>query len=150
MFVEYTTKVESSLAQVENELDAVRTSLQSWADVAYREGEHLRSRVGPSERLARDVDLEIGIAEIHSSGVVYPIHWTASGATLLFPELQADLVLTKHGSKMTSLTLRGTYRPPLGGLGRLADRAGLRLVAEATVKNWMDRLAEALSSQAGS
>jgi hypothetical protein len=150
MFVEYTTKVDSGLAQVENELDEVRASLQSWADVAYREGEQLRSRVGPSERLARDVDLEIGIPEIHSSGVVYPVHWTASGANLLFPELQADLVLTKQGSRKTSLTLRGTYRPPLGVLGRLADRAGLHLVAEATVKNWMDRLAEALSSPAES
>jgi hypothetical protein len=81
---------------------------------------------------------------------VYPVHWTASGANLLFPELQADLVLTKQGSRKTSLTLRGTYRPPLGVLGRLADRAGLHLVAEATVKNWMDRLAEALSSPAES
>lgn len=145
MFVEYSTKVDAGLAQVEKELDQIRANLQDWADIAYREGEQLRARVGPSDSLAREVNLEIGVAEIHSSGLVYPIHWTATGATLLFPELRADLVLSKDGSTRTALTLKGTYQPPLGMLGRIADRAGLGRVAEATVRHWIDRLALALS-----
>jgi hypothetical protein len=76
--------------------------------------------------------------------LVYPIHWTATGATMLFPELDADLVLAKRGSKSTSITLRGTYKPPLGPIGKLADRAVLGRVAEATIRNWVDRLASAL------
>ena len=145
MFVEYSTKVDAGLAQVEKELDQIRANLQDWADIAYREGEQLRARVGPSDSLAREVNLEIGVAEIYSSGLVYPIHWTATGATLLFPELRADLVLSKDGSTRTALTLKGTYQPPLGMLGRIADRAGLGRVAEATVRHWIDRLALALS-----
>jgi hypothetical protein len=145
VFVEYSTKVDAGLAQVEKELDQIRANLQEWADIAYREGEQLRARVGPSDSLAREVNLEIGVAEIHSSGLVYPIHWTATGATLLFPELRADLVLSKDGSTRTALTLKGTYQPPLGMLGRIADRAGLGRVAEATVRHWIDRLALALS-----
>jgi hypothetical protein len=145
VFVEYSTKVDAGLAQVEKELDQIRANLQDWADIAYREGEQLRARVGPSDSLAREVNLEIGVAEIHSSGLVYPIHWTATGATLLFPELRADLVLSKDGSTRTALTLKGTYQPPLGMLGRIADRAGLGRVAEATVRHWIDRLALALS-----
>lgn len=145
MFVEYSTKVDAGLAQVEKELDQIRANLQDWADIAYREGEQLRARVGPSDSVAREVNLEIGVAEIHSSGLVYPIHWTASGATLLFPELRADLVLSKDGSTRTALTLKGTYQPPLGMLGRIADRAGLGRVADATVRHWLDRLAIALS-----
>ena len=145
MFVEYSTKVDAGLAQVEKELDQIRANLQEWADIAYREGEQLRARVGPSDSVAREVNLEIGVAEIHSSGLVYPIHWTATGATLLFPELRADLVLSKDGSTRTALTLKGTYQPPLGMLGRIADRAGLGRVAEATVRHWIDRLALALS-----
>ncbi|HEX9848312.1 MAG TPA: hypothetical protein VGB33_07825, partial [Acidimicrobiia bacterium] len=140
MFVEYSTKVDAGLAQVEKELDQIRANLQEWADIAYREGEQLRARVGPSDSVAREVNLEIGVAEIHSSGLVYPIHWTATGATLLFPELRADLVLSKDGSTRTALTLKGTYQPPLGMLGRIADRAGLGRVAEATVRHWIDRL----------
>jgi hypothetical protein len=92
--------------------------------------------------------LDIGMAEIHSSGLVSPIHWTAQGAGLLFPELDADLVLSKAGSHGTILKLRGTYQPPLGTLGRIVDRALLGRFAEATVIDWMERLAEALSVHA--
>lgn len=145
MFVEYVTEVSAELAEVEARLDRVRADMEEWADVAYRHGEHLSARVGPGGPLAHRVELHIGVAEIHRSGLVYPITWTAAGATVLFPELHADLILTKLGSEHTRLTLRGTYRPPLGVLGRLADRAVLSRVAEATVRNWLDRLAEELS-----
>lgn len=148
MFVEYSTKVDAPLSEVEKALDRVRSSLEEWADIAYREGEQLRARVGPNAKVAREVKLDIGMAEIHSSGLVSPIHWTAQGAGLLFPELDADLVLSKAGSHGTILRLRGTYQPPLGTLGRIVDRALLGRFAEATVIDWMERLAEALSVHA--
>jgi hypothetical protein len=148
LFVEYSIEVDAPLAQVEKSLDRVRSSLEGWADIAYREGEQLRARVGPSATVAHEVRLDIGQAEIHRSGLVYPIHWTAQGAGLLFPELNADLMLSKSGPSTTVLTLRATYKPPFGVLGRLVDRALLGRVAEATVVDWMDRLAEALSSDA--
>lgn len=147
MFVEVSSRVHASLADVEKSLDRLRANLEEWADVAYREGEQLRARVGPSESVARVVTLEIGTAEIHAYGLAYPIRWQAADAKLLFPELTADLVLAKRGSEETELTLRGNYQPPMGALGRLADRAGLGRVAEATVRSWMDRLADALSSE---
>lgn len=142
--------VDAPLSRVEKGLGRVRSSLEEWADIAYRDGEQLRARVGPSATVAHEVKLDIGQAEIHSSGLVYPIHWTAQGAGLLFPELNADLLLSKSSSRMTCLTLKATYKPPLGVLGRLVDRALLGRVAEATVADWMDRLAEALSSDVGS
>jgi hypothetical protein len=145
MFIEHSTKVDVGLAEVENTIEMMRSEFESWADVAYREGEQLRSRVGPTPALAREVKLVIGMAEIQSSGLVYPVHWTAQSASLLFPELDADLILSKIDRHRTSLTLKGTYRPPLGPLGRLADRAVLRHLAEATISNWMGRLAAALS-----
>jgi len=145
VFVQYVTEVESGLGDVENSLDRVRSNLAEWADIAYRDGEKLRAKVGPNEKVARSVELEIGMAEIHRIGLVYPIRWTATGATVLFPELNADLILTKRGPNHTTLTLKGNYQPPLGAIGRLVDRAGLGHVAEATVRDWMDRLAEALS-----
>ncbi len=140
------TEVDAGLSTVEKRLDALRSELPELADLAYRDGEHLRTKVGPSSSVAREVQLDIGVAEIHSVGLVYPVHWTATGATLLFPEMKADMILSKAGHGQTKLTFRGNYQPPLGAVGRLADRAGLRHVAEATVANWVDRLAAALSS----
>lgn len=148
MFIEHTVTIERGLAEAEKAIDRLRSDMESWADLAYRENEQLRSRVGPNEHVAREVRLDVGMAEIHSSGLVYPIHWTAQSAHLLFPELDADLVLSKVGSQRTSLTLKGNYKPPLGPLGRLADRAVLRRVAEATIIDWMNRLAGALSPDA--
>jgi hypothetical protein len=145
VFVQYVTEVEAGLGDVENSLDKVRSNLAEWADIAYRNGEKLQAKVGPNDKVARKVDLEIGGAEIHSMGLVYPIRWTATGSTLLFPELSADLILTERGPNRTTLTLKGNYQPPLGRIGQLADRAGLGHVAEATVRGWMDRLALALN-----
>jgi len=147
VFVEISSYVRAGMADVENALDRVRSDLEEWADVVYREGEQLHARVGPSDALARTVTLEIGMAEIHSYGLSYPIHWEASDARLLFPVLAADLVLSSRGRRETKLTLRGTYQPPLGALGRIADRVVLRRVAETTVRGWMDRLAASLSSE---
>lgn len=146
MFVHYSTHVSVGLPEVEKRLDSIRTQLEEWADIAYREGEELRSRVGPVDGLAKSISLDIGVAEIHRSGLVYPIRWTAPGAGALFPELNADLALSQMGPSMTSVTLDGTYEPPLGVVGRVADRIVLGRVADATVRNWVDRLAEAVSS----
>lgn len=146
MFVHYSTHVPVPLSDVEKRLDLVRSDMENWADTAYREGEELRARVGPGGGIAKSVTLHIGMAEIHRRGLVYSIHWTATGTGLLFPELNADLVLSSMGPSMTSLALDGTYDPPMGVIGRAADRIALGRIAEATVRNWVDRLAEAVSS----
>lgn len=145
MFVHYSTHVDVGLPEVEKRIDLLRSDMKQWADIAYREGEELRSRVGPVEGIAKSISLDIGSAEVHRTGLIYPMRWMAHGVGVIFPELNADLALTKLGSDMTSLSLDGTYVPPLGPVGRLADRIVLGRVAEATVRNWVDRLAEAVT-----
>jgi len=41
------------------------------------------------------------------------------------------------------------YVPPLGALGRVIDRAVLFRVAEATIKDFLDRVREAVLSETG-
>ena len=148
MFVHYYTYVPLPLGVVEHRLDALRDALEDWAGVAYREGEELRAKVGPSVGgHAKEVRLVIGIAEIHRTGLVYPISWTATGAQALFPKLTGELVLSHVGPEQTRLSLEATYQPPMGPLGRVVDRVVLGRFAESTVKNWVDQLAEALTSE---
>jgi len=155
VFVHYFTHVPLAVPDVESRLDAVRNNLSQMADVAYREGEELRARVSPwEEGFAKEVSLELGSAEVRLTGLVYPMTWTASGAGLLFPELKADLMLAHVGPELTRLTVQGTYKPPFGVIGKVADRAILGRYADATVRNWLDELVEALveedvSSSAG-
>lgn len=145
MFVEYSTRIDASLPVVEARFDRIRSGIDGQTSVAYRKGTDLFARVGPTGAVVREVRLAIGPPEVLKKGLVYPIHWSATGADSLFPELTADLVLSQDGRERTRLSLKGTYQPPLGPIGRLADRAFLGRVAEATVSHWMDRLAETIN-----
>lgn len=145
MFVRYETEVPIPLPDVQRGIDSLQSQLRALADVAYREGEELRARVGPGPgNLAKEVRLEIGAPEIHRSGLVYSVSWSAVGAEMLFPRLEADLIVSHIGPDHTRIIMDGTYQPPLGPFGRVVDRVLLRHVAEATVKTWVDRLAESL------
>jgi len=145
MFVHYSTSVEVGLGQVERRIDDLRSHMEQWADIAYRAGEEMKARVGPTGAVAKSVVLEVGRPEIHRRGVVYPVRWSANGAGALFPDLRAELVLSQLGSDHTTISLDGTYEPPLGAVGRFLDRTLMSRVAEATVRNWVDRLADAVS-----
>jgi hypothetical protein len=147
VFVHYFTHVPVHIGVVEHRLDSLRDAMEEYAGVAYREGEELRARVGPSiDGYAREVHIEIGTPEIHRTGLVYPIHWTAVGAEALFPKLSGELVLSHVGPDMTKLSLEATYEPPLGRVGRVVDRVVLGRFAESTVQNWVDNLAKAIES----
>ena len=148
MFVQYSTTVPLGLGTVEKVLSRLDTEMDDLADIAYREGEVLRSRVGPSSVVAKSVALEVGSPQLQGRGLVYPIHWSAVGAEPLFPEMRADLILTQNGKEETTMTFSGTYAPPLGAVGRALDRALLGRVAEATVRKWVDRLAAAVTGAA--
>ena len=52
------------------------------------------------------------------------------------------------GEDRTQLAISARYRPPLGVLGRTVDRVLLHRVAEATVKDFLDRVGEAITDQA--
>jgi hypothetical protein len=147
MFVSYFTELPIPVGEVEKRLADLEDELGPWADVAYRDGEELRARVGPSHgNLAKEVNLQVGSVQVHRSGLVYPISWSATGAGVLFPSLSAYLTLSHVGPEQTRISLEGTYEPPLGSLGRMVDRVLLRKVADSTVKAWVDRLAAAISS----
>jgi hypothetical protein len=78
------------------------------------------------------------------------IRWEVAGTGGgLFPALDADLTLLPHGQETTLLTLAGAYRPPLGSLGQVLDRAILHRVAAATVRSFLDRVAVGITSQPG-
>ena len=97
-------------------------------------------------RFAKEVDLVIGPPEF-----AMPVWCSRCGGALpgqrrCSPSWSPTSILTHLGPEMTSLSLEGTYQPPLGPLGRVVDRVALRKFAEATVKDWVDRVAEAVAA----
>jgi hypothetical protein len=74
------------------------------------------------------------------------LRWEVAGdCGRLFPVLDADLVLTSAADDKTGLTLAGTYRLPLGILGAGTDQLIVRRVAEATIRNFLERVAAAIA-----
>jgi hypothetical protein len=64
----------------------------------------------------------------------------------LFPVLDAQLTLSSGGQDRSRLELVGSYRPPLGRLGEVIDRAIMAQVAEATIRSLLERAAAALAA----
>jgi hypothetical protein len=97
-------------------------------------------------KVAKEVRLVIGAPEVHRSGIIYPVSWSAVGSEMLFPRLTAELIISHVGPDRTRIVMDGTYQPPLGQLGKVVDRVVLRRVADATVKTWVDHLAESIAA----
>ena len=120
---------------------------------AYAEGLDGLIRVGPfgavlgASKLVRVQLLE---PVPRDDTVVLPVRWEATGAAgRLFPVLDANLVLTPSGADHATLALNGAYRPPLGGVGEILDRALLNRAATATVRSLLTRVAESMVAGEG-
>ena len=59
--------------------------------------------------------------------------------------LHGDLRVAPLGAQRTQITLEGRYEPPLGAIGRRLDTIVLHRVAEASVRNFLELVARALT-----
>ncbi len=118
-----------------------------WAEAAYRRGEGMA--VGPGVAgLAATIDLDVGEPVYGTEKVTIPFAWRAAGAEWLFPHMEAELVLTPIAPSLTHLVLRGRYSPPMHSVGKLLDRLAMHRIAEATVRNFLERMMDALTEEA--
>ena len=97
-------------------------------------------------RVSKHVEIEIGDPVMGTERTWFAITWRATGPTGLFPVLDAELELASLGAQLTQLSISARYQPPLGLVGRTMDKALLSRVAEATIKDFLDRLASAVEA----
>jgi hypothetical protein len=115
---------------------------------AYGDGMSGLAKVGPPGTwpdLSKLVMIHVGDVVASGDEARLPLRWEATGpGNGLFPALDADVTITPAGDHAAILTLTGVYRPPLGRLGGLLDRAVLSRVAAATIRDFVGRLAQAI------
>jgi hypothetical protein len=147
MLVYYFGHVNGTLEQVSTAISAAEGEVSAWARLAYRKGEELRTRIDPGSFFpAKEVEILLGQPTGRSGSVIIPMDWKATGVGALFPVMSADLVLQPVGPGLVEVVFRGSYEPPLKGLGRLLDRAVLHRLAEASAKAFLDQLCTAIEN----
>jgi hypothetical protein len=114
-------------------------------------GRRLLAEVGfevdATRRVDKEVEIEIGKPYVIPAKTMLPITWRATAAERVFPQLEADIEIAALGASRTQLSISARYRPPLGPVGRVLDKALLHRVAEATVKDFLDRVGERLAAR---
>jgi hypothetical protein len=151
MFARYFVELPIEPRLVERALIEAPTHwLPGLASEAHHRGDTLLAEVGFGDRVrvARRVAIELG-APVHTGGKsVLPLRWIPTDAPGLFPALEADLEVAPLPPNRTQLAMSARYAPPLGLIGKVVDRAVLYRVAEATLKDFLDRVAGALVFEA--
>jgi hypothetical protein len=152
MFVRYYLELPLPHERVEQ---ALLGSPPEWvaalASEAQRRGEGLLVEVGVGPlgaRLGRPVAVQLGEPVPFPSMTSLPLTWEPLGLEGLLPRLEADIEVGPLGEDRTQLAISARYRPPLGAVGWTVDRVLLHRVAEATVKDFLDRVGEAITDQA--
>jgi hypothetical protein len=153
MFIRYFLDLPLSFEEAEERLLA---SPHAWVPGLARDaeirGERLMADVGFSIddglRVDKAVEIELGWPLRMQGRTVVPITWRATGPQRLFPSLDADLEIAALGASRTQLSFSARYQPPLGAVGKALDRALLHRVAEATIKDFLDRVGEGIGAGA--
>lgn len=117
------------------------------AGAATTEGGAQLLRVGPmvaGRSIGVPVEVRIGPRWTRDGTIAVPIRWEAAVLGALFPVLDGTLVFSRLGAARTRLELEASYRPPMDAVGELLDRTLLHRVAEATVRSFLQRMADSL------
>jgi hypothetical protein len=148
MFARYFVELPLDVERVET---ALMQEPDGWvpglARAANFHGDTLLAEVGFGEavRIERQVEIELGEPVRLPGKTVIPLRWVAAGTPGLFPTLEADLEIAPLSPATTQLAMSARYVPPLRTVGRVVDRVLLSRVAEATLKDFLDRVGEAVT-----
>jgi hypothetical protein len=128
--------------------------------------------IGPRKWFPRLGSKDVGSVSVHIAGVpvrkrvvvsigepvktstwtVVPLDWKATFPEHLFPKMTGRVELAPVEKAVSRLTVSGMYEPPLGKLGKQLDKTVMRGIADATVKELAesiaDRISAAVSAQA--
>jgi hypothetical protein len=151
MFLRYYVELPAAAEAIETALVGQPAAwLPGIAEDARRHGDRLlaeagfRTPVGVGA-MTRSVIVTVGPAVRFPSKLAMPISWEPAGTQVpgvgrMLPDLDADLEVGPLGPARTQLAINATYTPPLGTVGRTADRLLLHRLAEATVKRFLDQV----------
>jgi len=151
-FLRYFVELELPMAAVETALEQVPAEwLVAVANKAYDRalGFMLEADPHAGEDLAGAV-VVLGMepAAVHGSTTIRTMAWALIGPQPAKPLLEADLEVGSLGHRRTQLAVAGRYYVPGSGMNRRIDRGTAQRVGEATIKEFVDGLADLVQTLA--
>jgi len=144
MLLRYFVVVARPIEEIEAEL---ATGAQNWMPaLAWKSNGHglkLLSELGfavGKRRIGRRIEVGLGAPRQLTGATLLPIRWKAASHAGFFPALEGQLDIAPLGKAKTQIGISASYEPPLGLLGKIADRALMHRIAEVTVKDFLDRV----------
>jgi hypothetical protein len=150
MFVRTFVEIEAPYAAVDAALTSdAKEWLPALASSAGDGGERRMAEVGfgKAMRVGRHVVVTMGEPARLEFKTLQPISWHPAHAEALLPAMDAEIEVAPMGAAHTQLAMTARYTPPFGMVGRVADRALLHRVAEATIKDFVERVAASLEER---
>jgi hypothetical protein len=138
MHVQHSVHIQRPVKQVS---DALLTSPSKWFPKSV--GVHV---AGIPVR--KKVSVEFGDPVQTSTWAVIPISWQPTFGRKLLPVMNGKIDVSPVSTDETRLTVSGMYEPPLGRLGEQLDEALMHNVAEGTVKELAELIAQRLQKSA--
>ncbi len=92
----------------------------------------------------KKVEVEVGDPVRTSTWTVVPLTWKATFPEKLFPTMTGKIEVAPSSKDETRLTVSGMYEPPLGKIGEQLDEALMHNVAEGTVRELAESIAQQL------
>ncbi len=119
--------------------------LAELATGAILEREPIRARIGLKAGgiFSAEVIVTLAAPKQERDGVTIPMTWEAPIAWL-FPRLDGLLGLSRLQAEECQLWLEGSYRAPFGKPGQLVDQALMHRIADATIRGFLAKVAQAL------
>ena len=140
MHVQHSVHIQRPIKQVS---DALLTSPSNWFPKSV--GVHV---AGIPVR--KKVNVEFGEAVKTSTWAVIPISWKPTFGRTVLPVMNGKVDVSPVSTDETRLTVSGMYEPPLGRLGEQLDEVLMHNVAEGTVKELAQLIAQRLQGSAKS
>ena len=143
MFVQYSIHIERPIAEVN---EALIAGPRKWFPRFEGPGQAEVGRQVAGFGFRTKVTIEVGEPRTTGDWTEVPVTWEATFIKRLFPIMTGTVALAAVDPHRTRLTVCGMYQPPLGRLGKHLDDALMHKVAEGTVKDLAESIADRLAS----
>ncbi len=150
MFLRYFITIPRPAEEIESVFErGVANWMPTLVEEMNGQGNRLLSELGfeiAGGRIQRRIKIDVRPGRRTAGATLIPISWRAASASALFPVLDGQLEIASLGPKTTQLGISANYEPPLGLVGKIADRALLHRVAEVTVKDFLEAIGRRVES----